>query len=207
MATLRGFDTDSNCSGKAKLIHAAAYDFVIRYYGGSGGRVLTKAEITELHSESIAIGAVYEVSSMATLGHFTQLNGSKDASAAYSFASDANQPGDTAIFFGVDCDPRDPKTSKIQLAGIVEYFQSIRQYFASKPIKYLIGVYGAGATCLEIKENQKIAQFSWLAGSASAWAGTSTYSTWDLYQHNTIYDAAIGLSIDPNDALISFGQF
>ena len=65
------------------------------------------------------------------------------------------------------------------IQGIEDYFTAVRdtilqQSSGGGKLDYEIGVYGSGSVCGVVKENKKLAKFSWLAES-TGWDGYSNY--------------------------------
>ena len=124
--------------------------------------------------------------------------GTIDAQNAISGASAAGQVTG-AIYFAMDFDPArstNPTTHVNRISEatalnlIDKYFQDVAAYFNNynqvHGTSYQIGVYGAGDTLAQIVSDPLVTAggshaFTWLAG-ATAWAGSSTFTTWDIKQ-------------------------
>lgn len=91
-------------------------------------------------------------------------------------------PG-SAIYYAIDFDASQSQVKR----QVVPYFQGVLKSMAlagdGAPM-YRVGVYGSGRVCSRIKQELKLADFSWLAES-SGWAGSRQYkkdNLWDVVQ-------------------------
>ena len=149
----------------------------------------------------------------AWVDYFSQPGrGTTDAQNAIDGAISAGQ-STGAIYFAIDLDPAkstDPTThlNRISEAAalnlIDEYFREVSAYFNSynqaHGTSYQIGVYGAGDTLSTIVNDPLITAdgshaFTWLAG-ASSWAGSNTFSTWDMKQYDNDQFQIDGRNVD-----------
>ena len=149
----------------------------------------------------------------AWVDYFSQAGrGTTDAQAAISGAISAGQ-STGAIYFAIDLDPakstdattglnRISETAALNL--IDQYFQEISAYFNSynqlHGTSYQIGVYGAGDTLSKIASDPLVMSdgshaLTWLAG-ASSWAGSSTFTTWDIKQYDNDQFQLDGRNVD-----------
>ena len=138
--------------------------------------------------------------------------GAIDAQNAISGAGSAGQLTG-AIYFAMDFDPAkstDPVTHVNRISEatalnlIDKYFQDTSTYFNSynqqHGTSYQIGVYGAGDTLSKIINDPSVSAgghsaFTWLAG-ATAWAGSSTFTSWDLKQYDNDQFQLDGRNVD-----------
>jgi hypothetical protein len=110
-----------------------------------------------------------------------------DAEAALLQAKAIHQPKHTVIYFGVDYYfPHNPKKPDVEKAGILAYFQEIKNQF--DPAEYRIGAY-AGGDILKMllgdnPDHKKLIDVAWIAPSAS-YPGSSDFHShgpWALFQ-------------------------
>ena len=127
-----------------------------------------------------------------------------DAQAAIAQAKRVGQPPGTAIYFGIDFDP------KPEMAGrIVEYFTIVSD--ALKDSGYLVGVYGSGATLALLKAgrhetgrhaNQPLVDFTWLNAARGHIGAAGVYNRgeWDLFQSKIELRLPVGMGTAEIDA-------
>ena len=138
--------------------------------------------------------------------------GTTDAQNAINGANSAGQLTG-AIYFAIDLDPAkstDPVTGLNRVSEatalnlIDKYFEDISSFFNSynqtHGTSYQIGVYGAGDTLSKIVNDPLVTSdgshaFTWLAG-ATAWAGSKTFTTWDIQQSNNDQFQLDGRKVD-----------
>ena len=181
---LRGLDTHSlgnNADGIDATLAAIQESgddirFIGRYYcRKDNGKLLTKNEAEKIHAAGFKIFSVYQDANSAP-SHFSYSIGTEDAGYAYDRAQKAGQPYGTTIYFAVDFDPIATQIDD----NIIPYFRAIQNKFQSSYNNYYkIGVYGSGAVCKMIKQEQRIATHSWLAQS-TGYTGTAAYNRPDL---------------------------
>ncbi len=197
--TLTGLDTTTTCTpDTAKELKDSGYQFVGRYYSRTthiAGKKLTRDEALTLSNAGLQIVAVYE-DGPTSYAYFSADRGTADAEGAMEQAAEVGQPEGTAIYFTVDYDAQ-----ASEIAGnITDYFKAIN---AAIGTKYIVGVYGSGATCQAILD-AGLAKVAWLSCSSS-WLGTKSFTNWAIKQANpaTIF----GLNADPDQANASLGAF
>ena len=156
------------------------------------------------------------------LGHAGQ--GTTDAQNAILGATAAGQLSG-AIYFAMDFDPArstDPitHTNRISEATalnlIDKYFQEISVYFNNynqqHGTSYQVGVYGAGDTLAKVVNDPLVMvdgnhAYAWLAG-ATAWAGSSAFTAWDLKQYDNDKYKLDGRNVDLDQSSgQDFGQW
>jgi hypothetical protein len=138
--------------------------------------------------------------------------GTIDAQNAISGATAAGQ-FTGAIYFAIDLDPAkstDPTThqniiSEASALNLIDaYFQQIATYFndynQQHGTSYQIGVYGAGDTLTKIANDPLVVAdgvhaYTWLAG-ATAWAGSKTFTGWDIQQYDNDQFQLDGRNVD-----------
>ena len=109
-----------------------------------------------------------------------------DAQAAIAQARLVGQPPGSAIYFGIDFDPKPEMNGRI-----VEYFTIVSD--ALKDSGYLVGVYGSGATLDLLKAkrhetgrhaNQPLVDFTWLNAARGHVGAADVYNRgeWNLFQ-------------------------
>ena len=150
--------------------------------------------------------------------------GTTDAQNAIMGAASAGQLSG-AIYFAMDFDPArstDPIThvnrisKAVALDLIDKYFQEISVYFNNynqqHGTSYQVGVYGAGDTLAKVVNDPLVMvdgnhAYTWLAG-ATAWAGSSTFSAWDLKQYDNDKFQLDGRKVDLDQSSgQDFGQW
>ena len=154
-----GMDANVNCTQSASKIVAAGIKFAVRYYSKSSTKVLTPAEALALSRAGLQLMTVYQDSN-DKLKFFTANIGTKQAKKALELAAVIGQPGDSAIYFAADFDPK-PVDAR---GPVMEYFHAVHDVLASSP--YSVGVYGSGLTCRLIRDSG-FAKFTWLSQSTA----------------------------------------
>ena len=120
-----------------------------------------------------------------------------DAQAAIAQAKLVGQPSGTAIYFGIDFDPKPEMTGRI-----VEYFTIVSDVL--KDSGYLVGVYGSGATLALLKAkrhetgrhaNQPLVDFTWLNAARGHVGAADVYNRgeWDLFQSRIDLRLRVGM--------------
>ncbi len=200
-----GVDTSAPITtSEATCIKNAGKTFVIRYYRGNGTTQLTQAEAEAISKAGLKIGVVFEDNPTST-SYFTAAQGTADGRAAVFDAMDVGQPADSAIYFSVDYDATAMDASgpiKTYFEAVKSEFEYMIANFGAPP--YLIGVYGDGAVCSEIKDSSGLAQYSWL-GAATSYYGSSVYTNWNLKQGAATTICNVGVDLD--DSSGAFGGF
>ena len=138
--------------------------------------------------------------------------GTTDAQNAIMGAASAGQLSG-AIYFAMDFDPArstDPITHTNRISEtaalnlIDKYFQDISLYFNNynemHGTSYQVGVYGAGDTLSKVVNDPLVMvdgnhAYTWLAG-ATAWAGSNTFSAFDLKQYDNDKFKLDGRNVD-----------
>jgi len=169
----RGISSAKNLVPFVSCLADSGIRFAFRYYSQSSWKRLTLPEARTLTDAGIEIGVVYE-DGPTKVSYFTSARGQADAQRAIGFAQALGQPSGAAIYFAVDYD-----ATLSHLPAISAYFTAVRSQLDATG--YQVGIYAGGTVCQTIKENQGLADFSWLAES-TGWLGSHTYSTWDIKQ-------------------------
>ena len=185
---LRGLDTHSlgddadGIDATLAAIRESGDDirFIGRYYcrdkDGTSKKLLRRNEAEKIHAAGFKIFSIYQDANN-NASCFAINEAEKDANAAYNKAHDAGQKDGTPIYFAVDFDPTATEIRDV----IVPYFRRIKEIFETTySNRYTVGVYGSGAVCQKIKQEQRIATHSWLAQS-TGYTGTAAYNRPDLY--------------------------
>ena len=151
----KGFDTQSNLSGKGSDIKKLGYSFVVRYYDytspnqtgtidqlSNAPKVLTSSEISDLSTTNgIDIATVFEFGGadesktprLADLDYhvyYTSNGGNQgtyDARQALNLANNLTQTPGSPIYFAVDFDPG--SQANLTTFGVLNYFQEIDAEF------------------------------------------------------------------------------
>jgi hypothetical protein len=150
--------------------------------------------------------------------------GTTDAQNAIIGAASAGQLSG-AIYFAMDFDPAkstDPITHTNRISEgaalnlIDKYFQDISVYFNNynqmHGTSYQIGIYGAGDALAKVVNDPLVMAdgnhaYTWLAG-ATAWAGSDTFSAWDLKQYDNDQFKLDGRNVDLDQSSgQDFGQW
>lgn len=200
-----GVDTRTIISNAitAKALNVGREEFVCRYYAieENADKVLTDSEKTNLHNNGLKIISIYQDRGDVAES-FSAAKGISNAARAYELATQLGQPEGSAIYFGVDYDPG------YNLSHIVEYFRNIKDTFDGFPKKYKIGVYGTGKVCNKIKQEEGLAEYSWLS-EGSGQPGYSEYdsiSKYNIKQSGPIFYN--GVKFDDNIAVNNdYGQW
>ncbi|WP_298826293.1 glycoside hydrolase domain-containing protein [uncultured Piscinibacter sp.] len=202
----KGFSTSRRCEDKAACLQSSEVDFVIRYHSArttNPGKRISPPEAAALARAGLRLVTVYQ-DRARELQDFGKARGREDGLAAFTFAAQVGQPPGSAIYFAVDTD-----LSNAQIDAVVlPYFRGVRAALtdaASAGIPYRVGVYGSGLVCQRVKENEALAEFSWLAMS-TGWRGSDVYASWDLKQSSAIGDLC-GLGPNDREAVQSKADF
>lgn len=204
----KGIDSEYDCSHYAHQI-SEKYDFVGRYYRMpapySSYPTLTRAEAHALSAAGLSIVSLWEFIS-GSRGRIESLNykaGRDEGTRAYNQALAIPQPSGTPIYFAVD-EGYDPARKEYS-GPIDDYFRGVNDAFAkcagkgNQPL-YQVGVYGPGAVCQFLKDNDRT-QYSWLA-NASKWPGYG-FGGWQVKQ--AFRDNSIPLGNDMDECKAGAG--
>lgn len=198
-STLNGVDLPATLTAaNITCLQTNGISFVGRYYSNTThiqGKVLTASEASLISQNGLQIVAVFE-DAPTSASYFSSARGTSDAQAAMTQAAAAGQPEGTAIYFTVDYD-----ASASDIAGVVtQYFQALA---AALNGKYILGVYGSGATCAAMTGNGTAAM-AWLAQS-TGWSGYANFTNWVIKQGPE--STVCGLGVDTDTAQGNFGAF
>lgn len=164
-------------------------EFVARYYARTPRKgekfnytwkILTEAEIKALKKANISIISIYQdrgkcyaasqidPDSKNQMVDFSFDKGKENAYDAYHLAKDLGQPENTAIYFAVDTNIGvNNGRAEIEnyFLGIKEQLEELKAEYKEKYLEYKVGIYGCGYICNYIKQNKKLATYSWLSRS------------------------------------------
>lgn len=190
---------------------------IIRYYDRLDetmpGKTLHRDERDAITKNRFSIAVVFQHNNNDYKKFKDLAKGDLDAARALKLAIENAQPKNSAIYFGVDFDPKagDTKTYdenvKLNLHNVIVYFTKIKELFSKSP--YKVGVYGSGFFCEKLIEDH-FAELCWL--SPSAFLGTAErieQKQYDLLQKYPPEDCG-GKNVDFNIAKepsAEFGQF
>lgn len=204
--TIWGFDTASDTTAQAThladsstVINGLPVNFVCRYYDNfrHSTHHLSPAEARALSDAGLGIVTVWESPRTSSNNgddvwptvteYFTRAWGAQDGLDAFMIAAKMGQPGNTPIYFAVDCDLQDADA-----AALADYFSGIQdgyvQYHQSRQAKgmanpdYAVGVYGSGFVlkkCL----TQGIATYFWQCMSSGWNDNAAPVSFANIRQH------------------------
>jgi len=174
----KGFDANTDLSPFANCLLEEGYNFVCRYYNiNNPSKNLTYAEANVLSSLGLDIVAVWENGFPTSSSYFSESKGIYDGTAAHQYASlIISQTENTPIYFAVDYDASNNDVN----GAISDYFAGITKAFNQLGSKYLVGVYGSGLVCRNIR-SADLASYSWLAQS-SGWRESKTYKDYNIKQ-------------------------
>jgi len=194
----RGLDTATPCSqATIDAVIREGYTFIVRYYcTGNLSKKLRLDEARRLSDSGLWVVAVFQDYNNA-VHRFSSSLGAANAKAAYEYAGGAiGQPSETPIYFAVDFD-----ATHAQAEGpIRDYFVAVNDVFAAAGGKYKVGVYGSGAVCRYIKDDCKLADYSWLTMS-TGWRGHREYDRQKLWNLKQIKAVRInGVEFDTNES-------
>ena len=204
-----GISTNRNCETIGPCLRDAGKGFVVRYHSAhtqQAEKRLRPREAAELARAGLDIATVYQDKARLP-GDFGQARGREDGQAAFVAAGQVGQPAGSAIYFAVDTDF---SVAEIQ-SLVLPYFEGVRESLRSAgnpgQSPYRIGVYGSGLTCQIVKENEALAELSWLA-LATGWRGSAGYGTWDMRQsQSTGQLCSLGTAWEANEGRGDFGAF
>jgi hypothetical protein len=204
-------DCSSVTTNHLTCLRGAGVKTIIRYYArdtSNPAKVVKRAEAQAIATAGMRLGVVQESRNGDKPSGFSKAVGFEDGRHSRSYAhSEIDQPGGTAIYFGVDFDTTAAQVNSL----IVPYFEGVAAAFAESNglPTYRVGVYGSGRTLRAIL-NASLAEFFWLAQS-TGWAGHDAFlasGDWALNQRGST--TLCGIGIDPDDtnpAHPDFGDF
>lgn len=201
-----GISTSRNCESLAGCLGSNGLDFVVRYHSARttiAGKRLSPREAAELARAGVRLVAVYQ-DRARELEDFGEARGREDGLAAFTFAAQVGQSPDSAIYFAVDTDLSNAEVEAV----VLPYFRGVRAALAEAgggTATHRVGVYGSGLVCQRLKENEALAELSWLA-MATGWRGSAGYTTWNLKQ-SAAAGAVCGLGPGDREAVRSAGDF
>jgi hypothetical protein len=150
--------------------------------------------------------------------------GTTDAQNAVNAAVSAGQ-SNGAIYFAMDFDPAkstDPTTHQNRLSEtaalnlVDKYLQDVSAYFNEynqlHGTSFQVGVYGAGDTLAKVVNDPQVVAggshaYTWLAG-ATAWAGSKTFTSWNLQQYDNDQFQLDGRKVDlDQSSTLDFGAW
>lgn len=196
----KGLDTATPCSqGTIDAIIQAGYTFIVRYYcTGNLSKRLKLEEAQRLSDSGLWVVSVFQDYNNS-ISRFSVPLGKANAKSAHEYASCViGQPCETPIYFAVDFDATDGEAK----GAVRDYFEAINSAFATAIAegRYKVGVYGSGAVCRYIKDDAKLAEYSWLSMS-TGWRGYRDYNgqnRWNLKQIKAI--EINGVEFDTNES-------
>lgn len=196
----KGLDTATPCSqGTIDAIIQAGYTFIVRYYcTGNLSKRLKLEEAQRLSDSGLWVVSVFQDYNNS-ISRFSAPLGKANGKSACQYARDViGQPCETPIYFAVDFDATDGEAK----GAVRDYFEAINSAFATAIAegRYKVGVYGSGAVCRYIKDDAKLAEYSWLSMS-TGWRDYRDYNgqnRWNLKQIKAI--EINGVEFDTNES-------
>jgi hypothetical protein len=201
-------DVSQTCGNSAAVLVGANVKTIIRYYSRDTihpDKRLTIKEAGQFAAAGLRIAIVHEARFGDTVSNFTQNSGNLDGTYARNYgAKIIGQPADSAIYFGVDCDPSPAQIN----SNILPFFRGVATAFGPDPNlpSYRIGVYGSGATCDAVL-GAGLASHAWLAQS-TGWRGYKAFlqsKKWSLAQGPVTKVAGVDCDTDQTNG--DFGDF
>lgn len=187
--TGNGLDTIQGTLGKAAGIASAGYGFLVKLLSppthANPYERWSIVTVNQTHAAGMLCGSLWW--STSSPADFTGLDGQAHAGWAVILAQKVGQPGQSCVYFYVPFD-----ASSEQLAGtITAYFQAARVVILQNNLR--IGVRGSGQTCAFLLA-AGLVDFTWL--DANPWAGTSSFTGWDITQGASTIVNGIGCNSD-----------
>lgn len=186
-------DTNVNTTKHLPRLKEQGVTTIIRYYSHDfkNEKVVKAAEAAAIREAGLRLGVVYE-SNGDHAGAFGEASGRRDAQATLDCARVVGQPLGSTVWFAVDFDCTDAD----RRTYVWPYFLSIAAILKDK---YDIGVYGSGATCIDIFRNGWASK-TWISCSSGWMSSMDWFNTgyWDMRQHIPTKDYA-GIDTDPNE--------
>ena len=177
-------------------------------------KILSKSEADAIHTAGaagMAIGLVYEHGK--TIQEFTPQEAnnaadyclSRDAGFNPTDAEAIKHPNGTVIYFAVDTDELNAKINDIKA-----YFQIIKDRFTDANAPFVLGVYGSGFVCDQLRTPPLQIKHFWLAGASWGWTDTKAFynragSDWNLFQN--VLEVPLELSVDTDLVNPNVGGF
>ena len=193
-----GVDSSSVISpSAAHCLAQLGFTFAARYYRSHKSKLnrLAREEALAISAAGLNIVAVFEYAGTKA-SYFTAEQAQMDVKDALDQAAEVGQPIGSAIYFAVDYNA----TLEDIDGPVTDYFEVVS---ATLRPKYLVGVYGSGATCAAML-SAGLADFAWLAQSVG-FIGTPGFTSWSLKQG--LPHKFCGLDTDPDDAHGIYGGF
>jgi kumamolisin len=193
-------DTNDNVGGKLPYLKNRGVIAIGRYYSSSAEKRVTRQEAEAIAAAGLKLFTVFEDGGDPALGGNA---GTTDAKRALQQAKAIGQPEGSAIYFAMEHLP-DGYTDK-DIPGIKSYFQQIR---AALQGKYKVGVYSDGLVC-DTLLSAGLCDYAWLSAS-KAFEDTKQFylaGRWSLAQQTPTDQNWNGLSVDTNEAKLTFGEF
>jgi hypothetical protein len=204
-----GISTNRNCEAIGSCLRDAGKSFVVRYHSArttQPEKRLRPREAAELARAGLDLACVYQDNALLP-EDFGRARGVEDGQAAFAAAGQVGQPPGSGLYFAVDHDFSLSETRSF----VLPYFEGVRtglmEAANAQAVPFRIGVYGSGLTCQIVKDNEALAELSWLAES-TGWRGSANYDGWDLRQQvNTASLCTLGSNWEANESRGDFGAF
>jgi hypothetical protein len=138
-------DSSENLTRAAVTLKERGVKVVIRYYALENNlpeKIITKSEAKAIMDAGLSLAISYQYHN-DDIGTFETGRANQDADKCVELADEIGQPGNTAIYFGVDGD----WVRKEETDSIAEYFTALKNHprFTKRGLQ--AGVYGSGFTC------------------------------------------------------------
>jgi hypothetical protein len=198
-----------------KAIRTLGVKTIIRYYSFDDANGHTKTmrryERDAISQHGLAIAVVFQHHNNDWTKFRDHAVGTRDAKRALKLAWENAQPRGSAIYFGVDFDPRNgtapSERARIaaNLRNVREYFDRIGEQFDGQGFR--VGVYGSGVVCDALISKHK-AQLCWLSQSYG-FPGTRERIRAGRYDLLQLYPTqeCLGRSVDFNKTGSQSGDF
>ena len=177
--TSHGVDIATPCTENVcGTLGSSHFEFVGRYLSQSKWKSLTETEVNRLHKNGLSIVSIFENSGQ--ISEISANHGSAHAEYAMKAALTLGQIPGSAVYFAIDFD-----ASEIQLReNVIPYFKAVCDTFSRIASPYAVGVYGSGLVCQTIKQDLRIAKYSFLSKS-TGWRNYTEYretGSYDILQ-------------------------
>ncbi len=198
-------DADFDVTPYLGQLKSAGIKTIGRYYdrGYSSGigeacyhnatKTLTKTELAAIEHAGMSVYVVFQHCGAQCVNFDfqnkdTAEKGRKDAVVAVELARTLGQPARTPIYFAIDFDPAHDGGCALPQdriwPSIEAYFDQVNEVLAQT--RWLVGVYGAGATCERLKAGGR-AKYFWLSTSLGHSGSREFFNGghWHLFQNLT----------------------